>query len=94
VRYSLQNFMAFRGWREPSRSRGKEPNLRRWVGRPGPVGPERPYREFPGKWRLWRPLWRRNGPRGPVYESWVDEAGRGPEKKIPRIPERLVPICL
>jgi hypothetical protein len=26
--------------------------------------------------------------RGPVYESWVDEAGRGPGKKIPRIPER------
>jgi hypothetical protein len=27
--------------------------------------------------------------RGPVYEPWVDEAGRGPGKKIPRIPERL-----
>jgi len=25
---------------------------------------------------------------GPVYESWVGEAGRGPGKKIPRIPER------
>jgi hypothetical protein len=36
--------------------------------------PQWPYREFPGKSRLWRSLWRRNGYR-PVYEPWVDEAG-------------------
>jgi hypothetical protein len=36
----------------------------------------------------WRSLWRRNGPGGPVYESWVDEAGRSSGRKISRIPER------
>jgi hypothetical protein len=53
-----------------------------WAGRP-----ERPYREFPGKSRLWRSLWRRNGPRGPVYEPWVDEAGSGPSFISPRAGE-------
>ncbi len=42
-----------------------------WVGHP-----QRPYRQFGGKSRLWRSLWRRNGPQGPVYEPRVVEAGR------------------
>jgi len=80
--------MAFRDWQKPSQSRGKARSLQR-MGWPswGRVA-RRPYREFPGKGRLGRLLWRRNGPGGLVYESWVDEAGRGPGKKIPRIPER------
>jgi len=57
---------------------GIEP-ARVWAGRP-----KRPYREFPGKGRLWRPLWRRNGP-GPVYELRVDEAGSGRSFVSPRM---------
>jgi hypothetical protein len=48
--------------------------------------PQRPYREFPGKSRLWRSLWRRNG-QGPVYEPWVDEAGSSPSFVSPQAGE-------
>jgi putative transposase len=44
--------------------------------RSGP--PHGPYRQFGGKSRLWRSLWRRNGLLGLVYEPRVGEAGSGP----------------
>ena len=52
-------------------------------GGPEPQGlragpPDGLYREFPGKSRLWRLLWRRNGLPRLVYELWVAEAGSGP----------------
>ncbi len=40
--------------------------------------PDGPYRQFGGKSRLRRSLWRRNSPLGLVYEPWVGEAGSGP----------------
>ena len=41
------------------------------------VGPGTLYQGFPGKLRLWRPLWRRNSPFGLVYKSQVVEASSG-----------------
>jgi hypothetical protein len=54
------------------------PRKKLWVG--SPYGP---YREFSGKLRLWRPLWRRNNfPLAGklVYELWVVEAGSNRSK--------------
>jgi len=36
-----------------------------------------PHLESHQKPRLWRSLWQRNGPRGPVCDTQIDEAGSG-----------------
>jgi len=54
----------------------------------GLSGPKGPTGSSPGRDACGDPSGGGTVPGGPVYESWVDEAGRGPGKKIPRIPER------
>ena len=93
VRYSLQNFMAFRGRRKPSRSRGEAPNFRR-MGRPSRARVAR--KALPGVPWEGTPVeipagsMKQEGVRGRKFHGFRN--GRPEHRHVPVISQRVIQV--